>query len=84
MNNKYGELYSEMSNRAFHLYKQDLDSLKNLYGRSVIDLPRSFINKMKRAVLIEALLSVEYGTDATVEYLTQCKEWDSYKHYTEN
>ena len=83
MDRQFAHLYPKISNSAFRMYNQDLDTLRNKYSRAQIDLPRAFIYKMKRAPLINALLAVEYGGDPVIEYISQCNEWDDCKKFVE-
>lgn len=84
MANTHRNLYSDMSHYAFELYLQDLDTLKSKYRKAHVDLPKSLINTMKRQHLIDALLTVKFGSDNTISYLSQCKDWDIYKSFVEN
>jgi hypothetical protein len=82
-NRKYKDVYREMSERAFRLHMKDLDTLKNLYGRSSVDVPKMFITRMKRPQLVNAILATEYTADAVIEYISQCKEWDDMKAFVQ-
>lgn len=80
---EFAHLFGKMSQRAFQLHLKDMDTLRNKYGRAEIDISRMFINRMKRKELINALLAVEFGAEAVMDYISQCKEWDAMKDFAE-
>lgn len=41
------------------------------------------IAKMKRKQLVHALLADEFGGDAVMDYISQCRQWDEDKNFVE-
>lgn len=75
--------FGEMARRAFQFHTMDLDTLRNKYSRAQIDLSRVFIARMKRKPLVNAMLAAEFGGEAVMDYISQCKEWDECKNFVE-
>lgn len=76
-------LFSKISNRAFHLHLKDMDTLRNKFSHTQIDIPKMMIAKMKRKQLVHALLADEFGGDAVMDYISQCRQWDEDKNFVE-
>lgn len=80
---EYAHLFREISNRAFILHEKDLDTLKNRFGRIEVDISRIVVSKMKRKQLVNAILAYEFGSEAVMDYISQCNEWDEMKKAVE-
>lgn len=70
-----------MSKRGFQLFQIDLDTLRNKYRRCAIDLPTAMIARLPRAKLVNALLAEEYGVEALIEYISECKARERDKEF---
>ncbi len=75
MSFKHEAKFNEMTERAFHWHMQDIDTLKSKVQRLNHELPRTFVWKMKRKDLVNALLADRFGNDAVMDYISQIKQW---------
>ena len=80
---EHAHLFGQISNRAFQLFLKDMDTLRNHYARAQVDIAKLAINRMKRPQLVNAILAAEFGGDAVMDYISQCKDWDADKNYVE-
>lgn len=81
---EHAEKFNQISSRAFDLHLKDLDTLKNRFARVEIDVSRLVLAKMKRSQLIHAILANEFGAEAVMDYISQCREWDEMKALVEH
>lgn len=81
---EHAHLFRDMSRQAFHLYTKDMDTLRNRYTRASVDIGRTLINRLKRTQLVNAILADQFGADAVMDYISQCREWDEMKDFVEN
>ena len=66
--------FGQIADYAFRMHMMDLDTLRNKVQRQQKDLPRSFVNGMKRNDLINAAIADEFGNDAVMDYIMQTKQ----------
>lgn len=74
-------LTKEISSRALTLYLMDLRQLRGKYAMVRVDLPRTWIDRLKRPALVDTILVQEFGEDAMITYKTRCKVWDEMKKF---
>ena len=72
-NFEYSHLYGDISDRAFQLFMKDLDTLRSKYRRCELDIPTTMIARLPRDKVVNALLAVEFGVEALIEYISECK-----------
>lgn len=72
----FAHLFRQISERAFHLHRKDLDSLRNMFMHKRVDVSRIAIARMKRPQLVNAIVAAEFGAEALMDYISQCSEWD--------
>jgi len=76
MSIEHAHLFRAISNRAFHYFLQDLDTLRSKVNRLDMELSRVFVARMDRRKLVDTLTANDFGTDAYISYKAQCLEWD--------
>ena len=73
----------QVSDRLFYFHRKDLRTLRAKVRYVDEDITNFKISKMGRKELVQKLVEHELGDDAVKNYLTQCKEWDEMKSFTE-
>lgn len=78
---EYAHLYGDISARAFQLYLKDLDTLRSKYRRCEIDVPYTMIARLPRDKVVNAILAMEFGIEALIEYISESKARDRDKEF---